>query len=58
MPNRPSELTLRSIFPQLKDEELDKVEDVFYGYLEIVSQIYREAGRTHPERFDREVPSS
>ena len=51
--SRPENLSLRHLFSKLSDEELRKVEDVFYGYLEIVWDIYEHAKRTHPERFDK-----
>jgi hypothetical protein len=51
--SRGENLSLRQLFPKLSEGDLHKVEDVFYGYLEIVWDIYEYAKRTHPERFDK-----
>jgi len=56
--SRPSNLTLRPLFPDLSEEKLREVEDFFYGYLEIVWDIYQEAERRDPHRFDKKPSPS
>lgn len=50
---REENASLQRLFPNASNEELEKLDDVFYGYLEIVWDIYRETKRTHPEHFDK-----
>ena len=50
---RSENLSLRHLFPDLTEEKLHDVENFFYGYLEIVWDIYREAKRRDPHRFDK-----
>lgn len=44
--------SLRELFPDLSGEQLQEVEEAFYGYLEIAWRIYERLERERPEFFD------
>ena len=51
-------LPLRDLFPELSEEQLKEVEDIFYGYLEIAWRIYERLERERSGVFDTEKHSS
>lgn len=53
--NNPS---LRDLFPDLDEQQLNEVEETLHGYLEVAWRIYERLERERPEVFDRLTHSS
>jgi hypothetical protein len=52
------EPSLRDLFSDLSEEQLNEVEETFHDYLAVVWDIYQELKRERPEIFDKTGKSS
>jgi hypothetical protein len=48
----PKKITLRDLFPNVSDRELEEIGEILHGYCAIVWRIYERLEREHPEVVD------
>jgi hypothetical protein len=48
----PKKVTLRELFPDASDEQINDIAEILHGYSAVVWRIYERLERNHPEVID------
>jgi hypothetical protein len=48
----PRKVTLRQLFPDVSEKQLDEIAEVLHGYLAVAWRVYERLEREHPEVID------
>jgi hypothetical protein len=54
----PKKITLRDLFPNVSDRELEEIGETLHGHCAVVWRIYERLEREHPEIIDDLMKSS
>lgn len=45
-------ITLRDLFPDVSEEQIDEIAEILHGYCDVARRIYERLEREHPEVID------